>query len=51
MINGEVQMKMEKREFDVVGKPLPRVDGKVKVTGTAIFADDINMPAKDEYGS
>ncbi len=31
-------------EYDVVGKPLPRVDGKVKVTGTATFADDLILP-------
>ncbi len=35
---------MEKREFDVIGKPLPRIDGRVKVTGTATFANDIALP-------
>jgi len=32
------------REYDVVGKPLPRIDGKVKVTGTATYADDLILP-------
>jgi len=31
-------------EYDVVGKPLPRVDGWVKATGTAIYADDLILP-------
>jgi len=31
-------------QYDVVGKPLPRVDGKAKVTGTAIYADDLVLP-------
>lgn len=31
-------------EYDVVGKPLPRVDGKVKVTGAAAYADDLILP-------
>ena len=31
-------------EYDVVGKPLPRIDGKVKVTGTATYADDLILP-------
>lgn len=35
---------MEEREFNVIGKPLPRIDGKVKVTGTAIYADDLSLP-------
>lgn len=30
--------------YEVVGKPLPRIDGKVKVTGTATFADDLTLP-------
>lgn len=30
--------------FSVVGKALPRVDGYAKVTGTAIYADDIALP-------
>jgi len=35
---------MEENDFDVVGKPMPRIDGVVKVTGTAIFADDLALP-------
>lgn len=31
-------------EYDVVGKPLPRIDGVVKVTGTAIYAEDLSLP-------
>ncbi len=31
-------------EYDIVGKPVPRIDGKVKVTGTATFADDMVAP-------
>jgi xanthine dehydrogenase molybdenum-binding subunit len=31
-------------EFKVVGKNTPRVDGKAKIVGTAVYADDINMP-------
>jgi len=32
------------KEYAVVGKPLARVDGKVKVTGEALFAGDIRLP-------
>jgi CO/xanthine dehydrogenase Mo-binding subunit len=35
---------MEESKYKVVGKPVPRVDGKVKVTGTAVFADDLALP-------
>ena len=35
---------MQKYDYDVVGKPLPRIDGKVKVTGTATYADDLILP-------
>jgi CO/xanthine dehydrogenase Mo-binding subunit len=31
-------------EYEVVGKPLPRIDGKVKVTGAATYADDLILP-------
>ncbi len=31
-------------EYAVVGKRLPRVDGVVKVTGSATYADDISLP-------
>ncbi len=31
-------------EFDVVGKPVPRVDGLKKVTGRPIYTGDIDMP-------
>jgi 4-hydroxybenzoyl-CoA reductase subunit alpha len=30
--------------FDVVGKPLPKVDAMTRVMGTAVYADDINLP-------
>ena len=30
--------------FNHVGHSLPRVDGQAKVTGTAIYGDDITMP-------
>jgi len=32
------------KEYSVVGKPLPRVDGKVKVTGEAQYAGDVKLP-------
>jgi CO/xanthine dehydrogenase Mo-binding subunit len=35
---------MEHFDSQVVGKPLPRIDGKVKVTGTAVYADDLMLP-------
>ena len=31
-------------ELAVVGRPLPRVDAAAKVTGTAVYADDIALP-------
>ncbi len=31
-------------EYEIVGKPVPRIDGKVKVTGTATYADDLVLP-------
>ncbi len=31
-------------EYDVIGKPLPRIDGRVKVTGTATYAGDLMLP-------
>src|SRR5919206_4262662 len=31
-------------EFDVVGKPVPRVDGLKKVTGRPIYTGDMDMP-------
>ncbi len=30
--------------YSVVGRPLARVDGKIKVTGQAQFAGDISLP-------
>ncbi|MFQ5839006.1 MAG: molybdopterin cofactor-binding domain-containing protein, partial [Thermoplasmata archaeon] len=30
-------------EFSVIGKPRPRVDGPAKVTGQAVYADDIHL--------
>jgi CO/xanthine dehydrogenase Mo-binding subunit len=35
---------MDEKDYKVVGKRVPRVDGKVKVTGTAVFADDLLLP-------
>jgi CO/xanthine dehydrogenase Mo-binding subunit len=35
---------MEESKYKVVGHPVPRVDGRVKVTGTAVFADDLALP-------
>ena len=31
-------------DFAVIGKPFPRVDGGAKVTGQAVYADDIVLP-------
>jgi 4-hydroxybenzoyl-CoA reductase alpha subunit len=31
-------------DLDVVGRPLPRVDAAAKVTGVAVYADDIALP-------
>src|SRR3990170_701393 len=31
-------------EFAVIGKPIPRVDGVVKVTGEALYAGDMILP-------
>src|SRR6202022_3849706 len=31
-------------EFAVIGKPLPKVDAVSRVTGQAIYADDILLP-------
>jgi 4-hydroxybenzoyl-CoA reductase alpha subunit len=30
--------------LDVIGQPLPRVDAAAKVTGVAVYADDISLP-------
>ncbi|HKF75189.1 MAG TPA: hypothetical protein VKF59_03535, partial [Candidatus Dormibacteraeota bacterium] len=30
--------------LDVVGRPLPRVDAAAKITGVAVYADDISLP-------
>src|SRR6202158_3312298 len=34
----------EATNFGVVGKPLPRVDAAMKVTGRAVYADDMLLP-------
>ena len=34
---------MEKKQFRVIGKSLPRVDGVDKVTGRTLYADDVQM--------
>ena len=33
----------KKEEYSIIGKPLPRVDARLKVTGEAKFASDIEM--------
>jgi 4-hydroxybenzoyl-CoA reductase subunit alpha len=35
---------MSRRDLDVIGQPLPRVDAAAKVTGVAVYADDIDLP-------
>jgi len=35
---------MQSREFDVVGKRVPNIDSKVKVTGQAVYASDLYFP-------
>jgi 4-hydroxybenzoyl-CoA reductase subunit alpha len=32
------------QQYSIVGKPLPRIDGKVKATGEAKFTDDLVLP-------
>lgn len=32
------------REFDFIGKPMPRVDSRAKVTGQAVFGCDVRLP-------
>ena len=34
-------------EYSVIGKPVPRVDAVDKVTGTARYAADVNLPGID----
>ena len=31
-------------EYSVIGKPVPKVDAKAKVTGRAMYADDLRLP-------
>ena len=31
-------------QFSVIGKPLPKVDAGAKVTGQAVYADDVVLP-------
>ena len=33
-----------RRRFDVIGAPRRRVDGRAKVTGKTLFADDLELP-------
>ena len=35
---------MSERPFNIIGAPRRRVDGRAKVTGQTIFADDIFLP-------
>ncbi|HSR23092.1 MAG TPA: molybdopterin cofactor-binding domain-containing protein [Candidatus Eisenbacteria bacterium] len=37
-------MRRRPEDLDVVGRPLPRVDAAAKVTGVAVYADDIDLP-------
>ena len=32
------------QEFDIVGKDIPRTDGRVKATGAAMYTDDFKLP-------
>jgi 4-hydroxybenzoyl-CoA reductase subunit alpha len=34
----------ERQQLKVVGRPLPRVDAAAKVTGVAVYADDLHLP-------
>jgi CO/xanthine dehydrogenase Mo-binding subunit len=36
----------ERREYSVIGKPVPRVDAVDKVTGAARYAADVNLPGQ-----
>ncbi|MBI4288454.1 MAG: molybdopterin-dependent oxidoreductase [Chloroflexi bacterium] len=33
-------------DYSVIGKPVPRVDARVKVTGQAVYAADISLPGQ-----
>src|SRR5512137_1460572 len=35
---------MSQHDYSLIGKPVPRIDGRVKVTGTAVYADDLALP-------
>ncbi|MDP6559927.1 MAG: aldehyde oxidase, partial [Candidatus Binatia bacterium] len=35
---------MSKKEFSVIGKPLPKIDSMAKCVGDTRFADDMNLP-------
>lgn len=35
---------MEKEGFSLIGQPIPRVDGPLKVSGTAMYTSDHNFP-------
>ena len=37
-------MSQSSDELSVIGRPLPRVDAAAKVTGVAVYADDLNLP-------
>ena len=38
------QRKEKVESYQVIGKPLPKVDAYAKVTGRALYADDISLP-------
>ncbi|HET8839962.1 MAG TPA: aldehyde oxidase, partial [Ktedonobacteraceae bacterium] len=39
-----MKSEQEKRAYKVIGQPLPKVDAYGKVTGRALYADDIMLP-------
>ena len=37
-------MSASQGELSVIGQPLPKVDAAARVTGVAVYADDLNLP-------
>src|SRR5687768_15262288 len=35
---------MKKKNFSVIGKPLPKIDAMAKCAGETVYADDLNLP-------
>src|SRR5712692_44642 len=44
MIKRRSESKPKKRPYAVIGTPRPKVDAYAKVTGRALYADDIMLP-------